>query len=348
MSSFKKLKGMAGASMVAGAGLVGMMASSARAGVKTSWTGTDEGYLTFHDANKDWAHGFYFSGSNSSVITDIYSSISEGAIGKTASCTTSVTTFWDCYSYSDAYDGVLGLGVNGNWFDPVGADAVITDYQIDAGTNVDIDTDLDASIKWAFLKDDPVTRGLFTVTNKGATEQSVTFQIYGNWGSDGQGGIINTSNDDQTVDNTDTWVTISDDLVDGANGDPVITTGISGPGSTVDTTVVDLDTSDYDIDYTVTIPAGESRSVVVFHQMSKSITDASAIESNYESGSALSSAGLLVGLSNTERSRVVNYALPKAAEVAARTGSSSSSGGSAGAALMALIAALGVSRRRRV
>lgn len=60
MSSFRKLKGMAGASMVAGAGLVGMMASSARAGVKTSWTSTDGGYLTFHDANKDWAHGFYF------------------------------------------------------------------------------------------------------------------------------------------------------------------------------------------------------------------------------------------------------------------------------------------------
>jgi hypothetical protein len=110
--------------------------------------------------------------------------------------------------------------------------------------------------------------------------------------------------------------------------------------------VVDLDTSDYDIDYTVTIPAGESRSVVVFHQMSKSITDASAIESNYESGSALSSAGLLAGLSNTERSRVVNYALPKAAEATASR--SSSSGGSAGIALMALIAALGVSRRRRV
>ncbi|WP_372637973.1 hypothetical protein, partial [Alcanivorax jadensis] len=102
----------------------------------------------------------------------------------------------------------------------------------------------------------------------------------------------------------------------------------------------------YDIDYTVTIPAGESRSVVVFHQMSKSITDASAIESNYECGSALSSAGLLAGLSNAERSRVVNYALPKAAETTARR--SSSSGGSAGIALMALIAALGVSRRRRV
>jgi hypothetical protein len=337
---------MAGASMVAGAGLVGMMASSARAGVKTSWTDPDEGYLTFHDASKDWAHGFYFSGSNSSVITDLYSSISEGAIGKTASCTTSVTTFWDCYSYSDAYDGVLGFSVNGNGFDPVFADAVITDYQIDAGTNVDIDTDLDASIKWAFMKNDPVTRGLFTVTNKGATDQPVTFQIDGNWGADSSGGIVNTSNDDQIVDNTDTWVTISDNIVDGANSDPVITTGISGPGSTVDTTVVDLDTSDYDIDYTVTIPAGESRSVVVFHQMSKSITDSTTIESNYESGSSLNSAGLLAGLSSAERGRVVNYALPKAAEATAS--GSSSSGGSAGIALMALMAALGVSRRRRV
>jgi hypothetical protein len=345
MSSFNKLKGMAGASVVAGAGLIGMMASSARAGVKTSFTGSNGGYLTFHDADKDWAHGFYFSGSNSSVVTDYYSSISEGAIGKTSSCTTSVTTFWSCYSYSDAYDGVLGLEVNSNGFSPVFAEVVVSDYQIDAGSNVDIDTDLDASVKWAFLKDSPVTRGLFSVMNKSAVDQSVTLSVYGNWGADGQGGIIDTSNGDQVVDNTDTWVTIADDLVNGDNSDPVITTGISGPGSTVTTTVVDLDTSNYVIDYTFDVPAGATRSIVAFHEMSKDITGAAGIASHYESGSALNQANLLAGLTNSERSRVVNYALPQAS-VAEDTRARSSSGGSAGAAFMALIAGMGIARRR--
>lgn len=344
MSSFKKLKGMAGASMVAGAGLVGLMASSARAAVKTSFTDTSSGYLTFHDEGKDWAHGVFFYGtSTSSKVTDVYSSISEAAIGKTASCTTSVTTFWNCYSYTDAYDGVLGMDVNGNGYSPVSAEFVISDYQVDGGTNVDIDTDLDAHLKWDFLKAGPVSRGFFTVTNKADAEKTVSIEIYGNWGSDGQGGIIATSNGDTTVDNTDSWVTTADDLVDGNNGDPVITTGIGGPGSTADSTVVSLDTSDYVLEYNVTIPAGESRSVVVFHEMSKSISDAAEIAGDYATGKKLSAAGLLTGLTNEERSRVVNYALPKKQVLV----DSSSGGGSTGGILMALIAALGISRRRR-
>lgn len=202
MSSFKKLKGMAGASVVAGAGLMGMMASSARAGVNTGWTWSTAGYFTFHDAGKDWAHGFGFYGTEP-VINGIASSVSEAAIGRTASCTATVTTFWNCYSYTDAYDGVLGMSVNGNGFVPVMSEVVVTDYGIDAGSNVDIDTDLDASVQWAFLKDAPVTRGLFSVTNKAVTDAAVTISVRGDWGADGGGGIISTSSGDATVESTD-------------------------------------------------------------------------------------------------------------------------------------------------
>ena len=337
MSSFKKLKGMAGASVVAGAGLMGMMASSARAGVNTGWTRSTGGYFTFHDAGKDWAHGFYFYGTSSTSITGIYSSVSEAAIGRTASCTTSVTTFWNCYSYTDAYDGVLGMSVNGNDFVPVMSEVVVTDYGIDAGSNVDIDTDLDASVQWAFLKDAPVSRGLFSVTNKAATDAAVTISVWGNWGADGGGGIINTSSDDATVEDTDLWVTIADDLVQGNNSDPVITTGIAGPGSTVTTTAVALDTSIYTIDYTLDIPAGETRSIVVFHQMSKSINDAAEIEADFASGAALKKAGLLDGLTNAQRKSVANYALPK----------KKSGSGAAGAGLLGVLGLLGFARLRR-
>lgn len=337
MSSFKKLKGMAGVSVIAGAGLMGMMAPSARAGVNTGWTTSTGGYFTFHDAGKDWAHGFYFSGTSTMTITGIYSSVSEGAIGRLESCTSSVTTFWNCYSYTDAYDGVLGLSVNGNQFVPVISEVVVTDYGIDAGSNVDIDTDLDARVQWAFLKDAPVTRGLFSVTNNAATDAAVTISVWGNWGADGSGGIINTSSDDATVEDTDLWVTIADDLVQGDNSDPVITTGIAGPGSTVTTTVVNLDTSDYTIDYTLDIPAGETRSIVVFHQMSKTIDDAAGIEANFDSGAALNKAGLLVGLTNAQRASVANYDLPK----------KKSSGGVAGTGLLGVLGLLGLARLRR-
>lgn len=336
MSSFKKLKGMAGASVVAGAGLMGMMASSARAGVNTGWTGTTEGYFTFHDAGKDWAHGFYFFGTGSTSITGIYSSVSEAAIGRTASCTASVTTFWNCYSYTDAYDGVLGMSVNANAFSPVMSEVVITDYGIDAGSNVDIDTDLDASVQWAFLKNAPVTRGLFSVTNKADTDAVVNIEVWGNWGADGGGGIISTSSDDATVEDTDLWVTIADDLVQGANSDPVITTGIAGPGSTVTATSVNLDTFSYTIQYTVDIPAGETRSIVVFHQMSKSINDAAEIEPDFESGATLNKAGLLAGLTNEQRAQVVNYDLPK-----------KKSGGGVAGGLLGVLGLLGLARLRR-
>lgn len=337
MSSFKKLKGMAGASVVAGAGLMGMMASSARAGVNTGWTSSTGGYFTFHDAGKDWAHGVYFYGTSSTSITGIYSSVSEAALGRTASCTATVTTFWNCYSYTDAYDGVLGVSVNGNGFVPVMSEVVVTDYGIDAGSNVDIATDLDASVQWAFLKDAPVTRGLFSVTNKAVTDAAVTISVRGDWGADGSGGIISTSSGDATVENTDLWVTIADDLVQGNNSDPVITTGIAGPGSTVTTTVVDLDTVEYVLDYTLDIPAGETRSIVVFHQMSKSINDAADIEPDFESGATLNQAGLLVGLTNEQRAQVVNYELPRAKK----------SGGGVAGGLLGVLGLLGVARLRR-
>ena len=339
MSNFKKLKGMAGASAVAGAGLMGMMASSARAGVNTAWTDSSSGYFTFHDAGKDWAHGFYFYGSSSTNITGINSSVTEGAIGRDVSCTDTVTTFWNCYSYSDAYDGVLGMDVNGTGFVPVFSEVVVTDYGIDAGSNVDIDTDLDASVQWAFLANAPVTRGFFSVTNKAATDAAVTISVWGDWGADGSGGIINTSSDDATVEDTDLWVTIADDLVQGDNSDPVVTTGIAGPGSTVTTTVVDIDTSNYTIDYTLDIPVGETRSIVVFHQMSKTINDAGDIEPDFESGAALNTAGLLVGLTDQQRAQVVNYDLPNQPK--------KKSGGGVAGGLLGVLGLLGLARLRR-
>ena len=349
MNSFKKLKGMAGASVIAGAGLVGMMASSARAAVKTSWTTTDGGYFTFHDNGKDWAHGFYFSGTSSTSITDIYSSISEGALGRTASCATTVTTFWNCYEYSDAYDGVLGFSVNGNSFRPVYSEVVVSDYGIDAGKNVAIDTDLDAHVKWYFPPNSPVARGLISVTNTGETDATdVGVDVWGNFGSDSSTVINDTSSGDTTLDASDLWFISSDDAVDGDNGDPVIITVIQGPGSTATSIAPTLAAGDddYTAAFTLDIPAGETRTVVMFHKMYTDVSAAQADVSSFAGISSIQSAGLLGNMTAAEKSSVVNFAQPTSTTPATNA-RRSSSGGSAGITLLGLLGMLGLTRRRR-
>lgn len=349
MNSFKKLKGMAGASVIAGAGLVGMMASSARAAVKTSWTTSTGGYFTFHDNGKDWAHGFYFSGTSSTSITDIYSSISEGALGRTASCTATVTTFWNCYEYSDAYDGVLSFSVNSNGFAPVNSEVVVSDYGIDAGKNVAIDTNLDAHVKWYFPPKSPVARGLISVTNTGETDATdVDITVSGNFGSDSSTVINATSSGDTTLDATDLWFISSDDEIDGNNSDPVIITVMQGPGSKATSIDPLLPTGDddYDVTFTLDIPAGETRSIVMFHKMYKDLSAAESDAATFAGISSIQSAGLLGNMTASEKSSVVNFAQPKSTSPAT-TARRSSSGGSAGITLLGLLGMLGLTRRRR-
>ena len=62
-----------------------------------------------------------------------------------------------------------------------------------------------------------------------------------------------------------------------------------------------------DFVYTVTVPAGQTRRVMIFMEMSETVAGAESNAATYNSPAALAAAGLLNGLTATELNSIVNW-----------------------------------------
>ena len=151
-----------------------------------------------------------------------------------------------------------------------------------------------------------------SLSNPTGSDITVTVDFATNFGSDGNTQIIDSSSGDLTFGTDDRWVVTDDFSVTG--GDPANTTVFYGPDSpavvptSVSETVFNCaGTQGLLATYSVTVPAGETRALMFFHQMNDTSTNGVAAAALFDV-TPLPGDDLATGLTAAQLGQVVNWA----------------------------------------
>ncbi len=170
---------------------------------------------------------------------------------------------------------------------------------------------LEVTVEYHSVSTSPTLRNYTTLRNDTGGDIFAVVNFVSNFGSDSGTIVHTTSSGDTTIGVDDRWI-ITDDFSPSA-GDPANTLVLFGPGSPrsevvfVEQTVFDCWTRDgVNARMDVVIPAGAQRSLMFFHQLSDSSTEADLQALQFETTPAVGSP-LVEGLSAAQLSEIVNW-----------------------------------------
>jgi len=213
----------------------------------------------------------------------------------------------------DAYDNAYLVFGDGAVFDP-GTTVDRTGTTITAGPVVM--SGLNVTVQYYFDTVAALARIMVFLNNPTGSQIDVTVDIPVNFGSDGGTIVQMTSSGDTTVTTADRWLVTSDAVP----SDPVNTTVLYGPGSSVipsayTQTVFDsAGTQGLGATYNVSVPAGETIALMLFAGLGditangNTIAGAIAAAALFDSQDTLPP-GALDGLTSQQLSQVVNWSL---------------------------------------
>jgi hypothetical protein len=205
-----------------------------------------------------------------------------------------------------------------------------------------------------FSTNKAVARSILTLQNPTGADITVTVDNDNNLGSDSSTRVTATSSGDATYDPSDNWViscqsSLAPPACDGPGSglDPVLTYAFQGPNSVVRGTrlsgFVNGDDNP-DMRFTITVPAGGTRAMMYFVQLSNTAANALADAPTFSSANTLQSAGYLAALPpGLQPNQILNWnatagAIPTLGEWAF--------GGMAALLCLVGLGSLGVFRRR--
>ena len=164
-------------------------------------------------------------------------------------------------SFSDAYDGMYRLSVNGTTYTSRGTSTTSPtgSYtyppQVIGSLSVQRHSYFPTGVVGNYL------RLVDTVTNTGTTAAMATIRIYGNLGSDSSTSVTGSSSGDTVVSSVDSWFGTDDS--DGT-GDPSLVHLMQGLTPTVRTSAASISRDSPEWTFTVSVPAGERVAVMSF------------------------------------------------------------------------------------
>lgn len=261
-------------------------------------------------------------GGFSKTASQIGYGIADAIITRPTTPTGELTTTWD-----DFYDGGLSLAVGNVIFENPDNTVDLVGNTLTSDVVVDIIDGIDAQVEYFFHPTRNLVRGLYTLTNTTAATINTRALVMGNYGSDENTTVQVTSSNDTLVEDTDLWVVTNDSGVVGDDSvpnpdpetdfDPTATIATHGTGAgVIPRTVMTLGTpaggasakpDNYGYRYNLCIPAGSTVRIMVFNEMSTSIAAAVARAADFESLEAADAAELLTGLDALTQDEIANY-----------------------------------------
>ncbi|MGL6074368.1 MAG: PKD domain-containing protein, partial [Fimbriiglobus sp.] len=206
---------------------------------------------------------------------------------------------------TDAFDGAGVFRIDGLPLVPTDFGAVSANgYTSEAITF----PNLTARVEYLALSNSPTLRTVLTLQNTSANSITVPVSFLNNLGSDDDTRILRTSSADAAFAAEDRWV-VSDDA-DATGFRPAVLHVLAGPGaaaSSVSQVVFDnSSTQGVRADYSLTIPAGATRSLLFFQQVR---SDATALlnAASFFDGNPATSSEALAGLSAQQLSDIQNW-----------------------------------------
>jgi len=212
---------------------------------------------------------------------------------------------------TDAYDGAFIMSVNGTIFkDPTGT-VDLTGTTLTSNTRVM--AGLTVGEQFFFDPATPTVRAVYSYTNPSGAPITATIQWGHNLGSDANTIIVTTSSGDNILTVADRWlITAPAPPPAPVQNDPTLSFVRYGPGTVLmpsSTPLTPGPNDKYADQYTVTVPAGQTRRLMFFGQLSQNNPSAIASIGTFNSNATLQSAGLLAGLTAQQQSEIVNWSL---------------------------------------
>ncbi|TNF53720.1 hypothetical protein EP227_05515 [bacterium] len=169
---------------------------------------------------------------------------------------------------------------------------------------------LNIQMQYEILTTSATQRTLLSLTNPTAGPITVSVDYASNFGSDGSTTVQGTSSGDTVFNTADGWVVTSDS----GDFDPVNTTVLYGAGSpsvtTSSVTQVVFNCAGPEgvgANYSVTVPAGTTRSLMFFQHMSDTTPNALTEATMFDNPTL--DPDLLTGLSPVQQGQILNWAL---------------------------------------
>ena len=271
-------------------------------------TGTNSGAFTIHAGNASW----FLNNNMTFTTTSSNWGFSEGSLSGGA--------------HSDAFDGAIGFMVStgapgpaDGYISPGGTIDISPAYPTNPNTdttatgNVQVLAGLNVHGVIRFFHTKAIARSILIMQNPTGAPITVNVRSNSNWGSDNETTYDMTSSGDALADPSDNWYITRQELPVGTYdpSDPPLTYVFNGPGAAIhgvpNPIPVTGDGTTNMFWNSITIPPGQTRSIMVFIQMNTSLAAAEADAAMYATPSSLASAGLLAGLTPTFLNGVVNF-----------------------------------------
>jgi hypothetical protein len=209
----------------------------------------------------------------------------------------------------DAFDNGLTVWVNNQILAAPGDLATVTGSTLTVGP-VPM-SGLDVTVQYHAVTTLPVLRTLVSFSNPGASPVIATIDFVSNVGSDAGTVVSGSSSGDTTFTAADRWVVTSDSV---PSNDVTNTFVLFGPGlpavtpSAVSQVAFSdgTDTNGVRATYSITVPAGETRHLLFFNQVSDTPANALASAATFNDNPALSSA-LMSGITQEQADNVLNW-----------------------------------------
>jgi hypothetical protein len=171
---------------------------------------------------------------------------------------------------------------------------------------------LTVQMQYEVLTTSATLRNVVTFTNPTASDITVSVNYANNFGSDPDTTVQATSNGDMVFTPADRWI-VTDDIHP-IISDPANTTVLYGPGApAVTTSSVSLTAfvcagpQGVLANYSITVPAGQTRALMFFHQINDTAANAVMAVTVFDTTPGLGSSPLVVGLTQTQLDQVLNW-----------------------------------------
>lgn len=217
---------------------------------------------------------------------------------------------------SDAYDDAFALTVNGTRIDvSTSADRSEVNFgTLYATTITGMDTNapdgLDITIEYAFydrlIDGTGGVRVRYIISNPGAMDVAVNALVVTNLGSDSDTQIEFTSSGDDMLTTDDRWAITSD--MAPFDNDPLVVMAFHGPGAPAVTPMANtLMSDDYETTYSFTVPAGQTRTIMMFSFIALNFEDAVQAAINLDTNESVTASGLICDLSADALGQIANW-----------------------------------------
>ncbi|HEV7735543.1 MAG TPA: hypothetical protein VGR62_25435 [Candidatus Binatia bacterium] len=211
---------------------------------------------------------------------------------------------------NDAFDGGAMLFVDGEIFAASLHPTVTASSYADGPFPV---AGLDTTVAYTALPGSATLRTFATFTNPGPAPITATVTIVTNVGSDANTGVRASSSGDDVFDVADRWIVTSDTAGDEEPLDAVVTHVLAGPGpipvapALVSREVFDCSTTQGVLaELPITVPAGETRALLFFHELGETNAGAATNASRYDTFPSPTDE-LVAGLDPRALADVVNW-----------------------------------------